>query len=66
MGTSVNHSVFYNTRKWARPRNRVQPHRSVRVLMEVVDSHFHLWTVQTHPWIVKVKDGGHPGGKFGN
>ena len=33
--------------------------------MEIVDSHFHLWTAKTHPWIVKVKDGGHPAGKFG-
>ena len=33
--------------------------------MELVDTHFHFWTPQTHPWIVKVKDGGHPAGKFG-
>ena len=34
-------------------------------MMEIVDTHFHLWTTKTHPWIVKVKDGGHPAGKFG-
>jgi len=34
--------------------------------MDVVDTHIHLWTAGTHPFIVKLKDGGHPGGKFGN
>ena len=33
--------------------------------MDVVDTHFHLWTAETHPWVVKLKDGGHPVGKFG-
>ena len=33
--------------------------------MEIVDAHMHLWTPETHPWVVKVKDGGHPVGKFG-
>ena len=33
--------------------------------MEIVDTHMHLWTPETHPWVVKVKDGGHPVGKFG-
>ena len=34
--------------------------------MEIADTHFHLWTAETHSWIVKMKDGGHPSGKFGN
>ena len=34
--------------------------------LEIVDGHMHLWTPQTHPWVEKVKDGGHPAGKFGN
>lgn len=33
--------------------------------MEVVDAHMHLWTSETHPWLLKVKDGGHPAGSFG-
>ncbi|XP_065886373.1 uncharacterized protein y4mH-like isoform X2 [Dysidea avara] len=32
--------------------------------MEIVDSHFHLWTPETHPWVGRMKDGGHPAGKF--
>lgn len=33
--------------------------------MEIVDAHMHLWTPETHPWLLGVKDGGHPAGKFG-
>ena len=33
--------------------------------LEIVDAHMHLWTPETHPWTEKVKDGGHPAGKFG-
>lgn len=33
--------------------------------MEIVDGHMHLWTPETHPWVDKVKDGGHPAGPFG-
>lgn len=33
--------------------------------MEVIDAHMHLWTPETHPWLLDVKDGGHPAGKFG-
>lgn len=32
---------------------------------EIVDTHMHLWTPSTHPWVEKVRDGGHPAGKFG-
>ena len=32
--------------------------------MEIVDAHMHLWTPETHPWLLGVKDGGHPAGKF--
>lgn len=34
--------------------------------MEIVDAHMHLWSPVTHPWVQKVRDGGHPAGKFGN
>ena len=34
--------------------------------LEIVDAHMHLWSPQTHPWIEKVRDGGHPAGKFGS
>ncbi len=33
--------------------------------LEIVDAHMHLWSPSTHPWVEKVKDGGHPAGKFG-
>ena len=33
--------------------------------LEIVDAHMHLWTPETHPWVMGVKDGGHPAGKFG-
>ena len=33
--------------------------------MEIVDTHMHLWSPKTHPWVLNVKDGGHPAGKFG-
>ena len=33
--------------------------------MEIVDAHMHFWTPETHPWVAKVKDGGHPAGAFG-
>ena len=33
--------------------------------LEIVDAHMHLWSPTTHPWLEKVKDGGHPAGKFG-
>ena len=33
--------------------------------LEVIDTHMHLWTPETHPWVLSVRDGGHPAGKFG-
>ena len=36
-----------------------------QVKQEIVDAHMHLWSPSTHPWVEKVKDGGHPAGKFG-
>ena len=33
--------------------------------LEIVDAHMHLWTPTTHPWVEKVKGGGHPAGNFG-
>ena len=33
--------------------------------MEVIDGHMHLWSPETHPWLEKVRNGGHPAGKFG-
>ena len=33
--------------------------------LEIVDAHMHLWTPDTHPWVDKVRGGGHPAGKFG-
>jgi predicted TIM-barrel fold metal-dependent hydrolase len=36
----------------------------VAEIMEIVDCHMHLWTPQTHPWVLNVKDGGHPAGPF--
>ena len=33
--------------------------------MEIVDAHMHLWSPETHPWVEKARDGGHPAGKFG-
>lgn len=33
--------------------------------LEIVDAHMHLWSPATHPWVQKVRDGGHPAGKFG-
>ncbi len=33
--------------------------------MEIVDGHMHLWTPETHPWLDKVRHGGHPAGNFG-
>ena len=32
---------------------------------EIVDAHMHLWSPATHPWVGKVRNGGHPAGKFG-
>ena len=34
-------------------------------IMEVIDTHMHLWTPETHPWVLDFKDGGHPAGKWG-
>ena len=33
--------------------------------LEIVDAHMHLWTPTTHPWVEKVRRGGHPAGNFG-
>ena len=33
--------------------------------MEIVDAHMHLWTPETHPWVAKMKNEGHPAGPFG-
>lgn len=33
--------------------------------LEIVDAHMHLWTPTTHPWVEKVRGGGHPAGNFG-
>ncbi len=33
--------------------------------MEIIDTHMHLWTPETHPWVLDFKDGGHPAGKWG-
>lgn len=53
------------TQEYFRGPNQIKSIKSGSVMMEIVDTHFHLWTAKTHPWIVKVKDGGHPAGKFG-
>ncbi len=33
--------------------------------MEIIDSHFHLWTPTTHPWLAIARKGGISGLRIG-
>lgn len=36
-----------------------------RMDLEIVDSHVHFWSPQTHPWLTKAAEkGGYPAGSF--